>query len=1332
MTPLEDLLQQCTVKITVPGGWGTGFFVAPGLILTCTHVVRKAADLQVTVFYSARQAPLSSIVKVKADDGKTLDLALVELSEPLPDHPCVLLDEEPVAIGQALYSYGYLESYTNAAPVRPVNEGLTGDTPPLLKLQGAQIEKGISGAALLNLKTGKVCGMVKETRAAGFDLGGGAIPTRVILEQFPELRSLQQAFHGSVGAACPSDNRRWVNLITTQPGIDFQPYLRSLITNEKYQQKWGFYTPTDATSKLKEQKATVLDIELMVQLMQSGQPEDDRNPEQQERVEQLPVVDCLPLSTSSHGTRWLIQSRQTGNTRKVEILEKRECLPVLEAIRSYAPEHVLLIGRPGSGKSTALLQLLVEEARQALTDPSAKIVVLVELRYLDIDRPSVLERIGAFLRSHDLDLEEDTLKTALVEGRLFLLVDGVNELPSEAARRAVARFRQDYPQTPMIFTTRDAAISGDLGIEKKLEMQPLTEPQMRQFVQMYLPEQGELMLRQLQGRLREVGQTPLLLWMLCEVFQGLHQIPSSLGMLFRWFTREYKNLKQDMPVSEGFRHWQSDLLQYLAFTMMQAEGSTELRVVITRSEAERMLSEFLYGKVEYPEQRAKEWLEDLLKHHLIQITSHNQLEFHHQILQEYYAAEALLNRLPDLSDEHLQRDYLNYLKWTEPITSMLTLVEQEAQALRIVRLALNVDLMLGAKLAGKVKPALQVETIGWINKLAVFPSLKIRLLIETHSKYVVSIFLQELENSNSAVRCKVIHALGELGIEATVSKLLQLLEDANPDVRSSAVEALGSLKCEAAIPGLLKTLEDRKSFIRRDTAKILGKIGSVVVIPHLLKALEDPDPEVRDGTVEGLISLGSGAAIPGLLEAVKHEYSEVRRRAAIVLGYLGSEAAIPELLRDFQRNEIRISSRAVAVLRQINSEALISESVKSLKSHDASVRREAVKALWQLGNKAAIPELLKVLQDSDPSVRWKAVEALEKLGGKTEIPELLGVLQDSDPRVRWRAVCAIGQLGSEVVIPEILKALQDPDAYIRCDAAILLGRLSYRAAIPELLKLLEDPSLNVRWVVAGVLGQLGSDAAIPEVLKALEYWDSDIRNKAIAVLEQSKETAIPGLVKALGHLNSDVRKEAVRILRKLSSTLVIPMLLKTLEDSSVEVRQQVVYALEEAKSEAVVEGLLKALQDSDSFVRRTAAMALGKLSNEAAIPELLRNFEDFPFFDSHGAAYSLVQLGSPKALSQLWQMQLQGGQYLLALSTIAAIQNHCKFYNYEIWQEAQAIQNEKLKMQKGEQGAVVVQATGGTTVSYRYEVNTEVFQVIEHNYGNVISKQLPNSDQSGD
>jgi V8-like Glu-specific endopeptidase len=50
---IEDLLRRCTVKLSIPNssGWGTGFFVAPDLILTCAHVVREATDSRVDVYY---------------------------------------------------------------------------------------------------------------------------------------------------------------------------------------------------------------------------------------------------------------------------------------------------------------------------------------------------------------------------------------------------------------------------------------------------------------------------------------------------------------------------------------------------------------------------------------------------------------------------------------------------------------------------------------------------------------------------------------------------------------------------------------------------------------------------------------------------------------------------------------------------------------------------------------------------------------------------------------------------------------------------------------------------------------------------------------------------------------------------------------------------------------------------------------------------------------------------------------------------------------------------------------------------------------------------------
>jgi hypothetical protein len=66
----------------------------------------------------------------------------------------------------------------------------------------------------------------------------------------------------------------------------------------------------------------------------------------------------------------------------------------------------------------------------------------------------------------------------------------------------------------------------------------------------------------------------------------------------------------------------------------------------------------------------------------------------------------------------LKPEYLNYLKWTEPLALMLELVEDEAQAVRVVRLALEVDLRLGASLAGAVNQSAEQVFSGWLEFLS--------------------------------------------------------------------------------------------------------------------------------------------------------------------------------------------------------------------------------------------------------------------------------------------------------------------------------------------------------------------------------------------------------------------------------------------------------------------------------------------------------------------------------------------------------------------------------------------------------------------------------------
>lgn len=202
---LEELLQKCTVKLSIPGqrGWGTGFFVAPGLILTCAHVVKALGSPdRVQVRWQQQLAFAEAEILQQIPD---LDLALLKFTSEKADLPCVFLDEG-LRAGQELYFFGYPdEDFEHGCPVTVTCEGYTGDVPPLIKFKLGQVRPGMSGSPLLNQRTGKVCGIVKFTRDRTSDLGGGAISTHIILEQFPELRSLSQEFH--------ERERRWCNLL---------------------------------------------------------------------------------------------------------------------------------------------------------------------------------------------------------------------------------------------------------------------------------------------------------------------------------------------------------------------------------------------------------------------------------------------------------------------------------------------------------------------------------------------------------------------------------------------------------------------------------------------------------------------------------------------------------------------------------------------------------------------------------------------------------------------------------------------------------------------------------------------------------------------------------------------------------------------------------------------------------------------------------------------------------------------------------------------------------------------------------------------------------------
>ena len=203
---LYDLLTACTVRITSKGEQGTGFFVAPNLVLTCKHVIENALKPPSLIDVTWQGQSLTASLYALPTTS-TLDLALLQLQVTIPQHPCVLLHggAEPFS---KLYSYGYADIKPQGASTTFDSEGWIGAQQELLRLKDGQVRPGMSGSPVLNSVTGCICGMVQSTRDRATPLGGEAIMTKVILREFPELADKQQQFH--------TQDKRWYDAMTIE------------------------------------------------------------------------------------------------------------------------------------------------------------------------------------------------------------------------------------------------------------------------------------------------------------------------------------------------------------------------------------------------------------------------------------------------------------------------------------------------------------------------------------------------------------------------------------------------------------------------------------------------------------------------------------------------------------------------------------------------------------------------------------------------------------------------------------------------------------------------------------------------------------------------------------------------------------------------------------------------------------------------------------------------------------------------------------------------------------------------------------------------------------
>lgn len=208
-----DNLDDYIVLIDVEAGtqYGTGFFIAPGMILTCAHVVvldQGCGSLgkDISLNWRGRIAPAQV---VHLTNFPFPDLAILTVA--WSDNPYLRLGEDirqsNASPNQYVFkgfpdggpSSGGMLSFDDTKNYFFDENGHPLDTPiaptgsrnaHLLKFKDSIIRVGQSGSPVLAIPTDSVCGVLRTNRSQNLPLGGLAIPVSYVKKTLHEIKSI--------------------------------------------------------------------------------------------------------------------------------------------------------------------------------------------------------------------------------------------------------------------------------------------------------------------------------------------------------------------------------------------------------------------------------------------------------------------------------------------------------------------------------------------------------------------------------------------------------------------------------------------------------------------------------------------------------------------------------------------------------------------------------------------------------------------------------------------------------------------------------------------------------------------------------------------------------------------------------------------------------------------------------------------------------------------------------------------------------------------------------------------------------------------------------------
>ncbi|MEH1904901.1 MAG: NACHT domain-containing NTPase [Nostoc sp.] len=380
--------------------------------------------------------------------------------------------------------------------------------------------------------------------------------------------------------------------------------------------------------------------------------------------------------------------------------KRQRRLPGLEAVLRHS--KLMILGKPGSGKTTFLQYLAIECNKGELQ--RNRIISFIRIKEFAEDAKSynefnLLNYISQEFLSCGVELE--STKILLAEGKLLILLDGLDEVPAEMADKVtieIRRFTQTFYKNQFVISCRIAAQKYRFQGFNEVEVADFNQEQVEVFAKNWFvavalksSEDGEaignLFINQLHlpenQHIRELAITPLLLHLICLVFQVKDEFPLNPGKLYeqalnilliRW--DEVRGIKRDrIPPNLTLINKKKLLFQLATITFEQGyyffEQEKILQVMGDYLEPLQIDNEAVIKAIE-------------VENGLLVERARGIYSFSHLTFQEYFTARKIVESYPNYALNNLV-SHITEKRWHQIFLLTVSMLPNANEILQLMK-----------------------------------------------------------------------------------------------------------------------------------------------------------------------------------------------------------------------------------------------------------------------------------------------------------------------------------------------------------------------------------------------------------------------------------------------------------------------------------------------------------------------------------------------------------------------------------------------------------------------------------------------------------------------